>query len=76
MTRVAGSVSDSSALWVLAVGADGVKDGYYQAWVARNNLVVHEPHVDHATLWVRVVEWGLAQCAQALKRQCSSGFGV
>ena len=45
-------VADSAAFGVLACDVDGVDDGVREEGVACDGLVVHEPDVDDAAVWV------------------------
>ena len=53
------SVSNTSTLGVLAGDVDGVDDCVDENGVASNGLVVHEPYVHDAAVWVDGVEGAL-----------------
>ena len=53
------TVAHSSSFGVLARGVDGVDDCVSELWVADDSLVVHQPHVDDASVGVYGVVWVL-----------------
>ena len=50
------SVTDAASFGALTLGVDGVEDGADESGVACNGLVIHQPDVNHAALWVCVVK--------------------
>ena len=55
MARVFDTVSDSTSFGILASSVDGVDDGVGHYGVTDDSLVVHNPNVYQAALWVYVV---------------------